>query len=367
MSRIWTRSIRFGSALGLTLALAASGTSRPAAASFAATCESLTSLKLDTVTITTAQVVAAGGFVPPGAATATAAYRNLPAFCRVAATLKPSDDSDIKIEVWMPVQNWNGDFQAVGNGGWAGSISYGAMAAALADGYSTASTDTGHTGGTAAFALGHPEKYIDMGYRAVHEMSVQAKAIIDAFYGRSPSLSMWNGCSQGGRQGITEAERYPADYDAIIAGAPSVYQMSLYGVRVAINVAIHTPPQGDIPATKYPMIHTAMLNACDGLDGVKDGVLEDPTKCHFDPAPLLCKGADDASCLTAPQVATVKALYSPITNKKTGAALSPALLLPGSELGWATLAGPATLGLAVQAFQYVVFKDPNWDWHTFDV
>src|SRR5262249_10291957 len=151
--------------------------------------------------------------------------RGLPAFCRVSATLKPSPDSDIKIEVWMPAANWNGKFEGVGNGGWGGSMPYAAIAAGLAAGYVTAGTDTGHTGGNAMFALGHPEKYIDMGYRAVHEMSVQGKAIASRFYGASPTLSLWNGCSQGGRQGITEAERYPSDYDAIIAGAPSIYQM----------------------------------------------------------------------------------------------------------------------------------------------
>src|SRR6185436_14509817 len=176
-----------------------------------------------------------GGQAPPqGAAggrgaAAAVSFAALPAFCRVAATLTPSSDSDIKIEVWLPSSGWNGKFQAVGNGGWAGTISYPALGQAVARGYASASTDTGHTGNSAAFALGHPEKVIDIGYRAVHEMTVQAKAIIDAFYGSAPKVSFWNGCSLGGRQGITEAQRYPADFDAIVAGAPAVNNIFLHG------------------------------------------------------------------------------------------------------------------------------------------
>jgi feruloyl esterase len=336
-------------------------TSAPAAAS--AACESLASLALPHTTITLAQAVPAGDFAVPGS---NQRLSNLPAFCRVAATIAPVSDSDIKIEVWMPASNWNGRFQGVGNGGWAGTISYGALAAALNGGYAGASTDTGHTGGNATFALGHPEKYIDMGYRAVHEMSVQAKAITGAYYGTAPKLSLWNGCSQGGRQGITETERYPADYDAIIAGAPSVYQMQLNGARMALNLLVHRTPESYIPPAKYPAIHNAVLDACDARDGVTDGVLEDPTQCHFDPKVLACKDADGPSCLTPAQVETARAIYAPIRNPKTGAVLSSALLTPGTELGWATLAGPQPLDIPVQGFKYVVFKDPNWDWHRFD-
>jgi len=203
-------------------------------AASAATCESLSSLKLPNTTITLAQTVAAGAFTPPAGrqgrgAAAAAVYSELPSFCRVTATLAPSSDSDIKVEVWLPLaeasggqaRGWNGKFQAVGNGGWAGVISYPALAQAVAAGYATASTDTGHVGNNGSFAIGHPEKVIDFGYRAVHEMTLQAKTIINAYYGSSPRLSLWSGCSQGGRQGITEAQRYPADYDGIIAGAPA--------------------------------------------------------------------------------------------------------------------------------------------------
>jgi feruloyl esterase len=333
-------------------------------------CESLVSLALPNTTITSATAVDAGGLTPPTPATGAAAQRaaqalrNLPPFCRVAATLKPSSDSDIKIEVWMPATGWNGKFQGVGNGGWAGSISYSAIAAAVAAGYATASTDTGHAGNTAAFALGHPEKLVDMGYRAVHEMTVQARAIVDAHYGSRPTIAFFNGCSQGGRQAITEAARFPADYDAIVAGAPGIYNMELHVTRVALNAFVHRAADSAIAPEKYAMVHDAVLAACDARDGVKDGVIDNPTGCVFDPGVLACKGADGPSCLTAAEVETARALYAPIKN--AGAIVSPPLLQPGTELGWGTLAGPKPLGLATEAMQYIVFKDPNWDWRRFN-
>ena len=353
----------------LALLIATLGAMRTSANDAAASCEALSSLALPSVTITLAHAVPAGDFtLPANGGAAGQTLRNLPAFCRVAATLKPSSDSDIKVEVWLPASNWNGRFQGVGNGGWAGTISYSALGAGIAGGYATASTDTGHVGGNATFALGHPEKYVDMGYRAIHEMSAKAKAIIDAYYGSAPKLSLWNGCSQGGRQGITEAERYPADYDAIIAGAPSIYQMQLNGARIAINLLAHRSADSYIPPAKYSAIHKAVLDTCDALDGVKDGVIDDPTQCHFDPGVLMCKdpSGDVSACLLPAEVETARAMYAPIKNPKTGAVLSPALLTPGTELGWATLAGPQPLDIPVQAFKYVVFNDPNWDWHRFD-
>jgi len=365
-------------------------TSVQTAAAPAASCESLSSLSLLNATVTLAQTVAPGAFTPPaapgrgaaggrggtaaegrggaggrGGIAQAQAFASLPSFCRVAATLKPSSDSDIKIEVWLPTAGWNGKFQAVGNGGWAGTIVYQALAAAVAGGYATSSTDTGHTGNTAAFALGHPEKLIDMGYRAVHEMTVHAKEIIDAYYGNAPRLSFWNGCSQGGRQGITEAMRYPADFNAIVAGASALNSMQMHGVRIALSAIVHRTPDSYIPAEKYPAVHNAVLGACDALDGVKDGVLENPARCRFDPKVLECTGADGPGCLTRAQVETARVLYAPVKNP-AGATIFPALLQRGSELGWATLAGPEPLGNALEAFKYVVFQDPSWDWHRFN-
>jgi feruloyl esterase len=334
----------------------------------AASCESLASLKLPDSTITSATTVAPGAFAPPTSALPGAVWQflTLPAFCRVVATLTPSSDSDIKVEVWLPVAGWNGKFQAVGNGGFAGVISYSALAAALRDGYATASTDTGHQGNTAAFALGHPEKVIDFADRAVHVMTVQAKAILSAYYGNAPRLSFWNGCSQGGRQAITEAAKYPSDFDGIVAGASGINWMRLLVARMVINVVVHRSEDSYIPSDKYALIHEAVLKACDALDGVKDGVIENPTVCHFDPKVLVCKGADGPNCLNPAQVETAKALYSPIKNPKTGAEVMPALLQPGSELGWAILAGPEPIRYSTETFQYLVFKDPKWDWHSFN-
>src|SRR6185369_10984949 len=203
----------------------------------AATCESLTALKLKNTTVTMAETVAAGTFTSPLPAPKgkqPQTFRNLPVFCRVAATLTPVADSEIKIEVWLPEtgpeKQWNGNLQSVGNGAWAGTISYPAMGTALTAGSATASPDTGHSGGNpATFIPGHPEKVIDFAYRAVHEMTVAAKAIIAARYGNGPKYSYWNGCSTGGRQALAEAQRYAADYDGIIAGAAAIYTTHLQG------------------------------------------------------------------------------------------------------------------------------------------
>src|SRR5258708_1377455 len=276
-------------------ALGASAISGELEATAAQSCESLALLPLPHATITLAQTVGPGPCTAPtraggGAAplAAAQAFRDLPAFCRVAATLKPSSDSDIRVEVWLPASGWNGKYQGVGGGGFAGVISYPAMSAAVTAGYATASTDTGHTGGTADFALGHPEKLIDFGYRAIHETTLFAKSLVDAFYGSGPKLSFFNGCSTGGRQAITEAQRYPADFDAIVARPSAWDSMRLHAVRVAVSQAINRDSGGAIPPRKFPMIHHAVLDACDALDGVRDGVIENPLQCHFDYAKLAC-------------------------------------------------------------------------------
>jgi feruloyl esterase len=337
-------------------------------AAHAATCESIASLALPNTHITSSTLVPAGTFRPPvdtGRAPARS-YATLPPFCRVTAMLTPSRDSNIKIEVWLPeASTWNGRFQAVGNGGWAGAIVYNALANALAGGYATANTDTGHVGNTAAFAIGHPEKVIDLAYRAVHAMTVEAKAVVNAYYGRAPTLSLWNGCSFGGRQGITEALRYPSDFDAVIAGAPAVNWMNLHVGRTALNVRANQEPDAVIPPAKYPLIHDAALAACDGLDGVRDGVIGDPTSCHFDPSVLECRaGQDPASCLTAPQVASAKSLYAPVRDPVTGGELIPGLE-PGSELSFGTLGGVTPVSTALDGERYIIHRDRNWDFHAF--
>ena len=244
---------------------------------FAATCDSLTSLSLPDTKVTSAQLVAPGAFTLPNG-NRPAVYKTLPEFCRVIATLTPSSDSDIKVEVWLPTSGWNHKFQAIGNGGWAGVISYGALAEGIRTGYATASTDTGHSTPGGSFVLGHPEKLIDFSWRSEHEMTVKGKAIMQAFYGDNPQRSYWNGCSTGGRQALKEAQMFPNDFDGIIAGAPGNRNL----MALWIADAVLKNPSSFVPKEKFPMIHKAVVDTCDSSDGVKDGLIEDPTRCHFD-------------------------------------------------------------------------------------
>jgi len=330
-------------------------------------CENLASLTLPATTVVAAASIAAGAFPAPAGRGpgAEAVYKALPAFCRVAATLKPTGDSEIKIEVWMPASGWNGKLQAVGNGAWAGTISYPAMATALAAGYAAASTDTGHEGNSPAFIAGHPEKLVDFAWRAVHEMTVAAKGVIAAYYDGGPKYSYWNGCSTGGRQALTEAQRFPADYDGIVAGAPANYTTRLQAIQIQIAQATHRDEASYIPPVKYAAIHQAVLDKCDALDGVKDGVLENPTRCKFDPKVLECKGADGPSCLTAPQVELVRKVYAGLVSARTGQNIFPGIQ-PGSELGWQMLSGPKPMDYAVDMYRLAAFHDPAWDYLKFD-
>jgi feruloyl esterase len=332
-------------------------------------CEGLTGLKLSKTTITSAQIVAAGEFAPPAAPGRAGGrgpapiYKTLPAFCRVSVTLTPTSDSDIKSEIWLPVAGWNGKFEVDGNGGWAGNIGYQAIAQALANGYASASTDTGHTVPSASFALGHPEKMIDFGYRAVHVTTVAGKALISAFYGDAPQESYFNGCSTGGRQAMNAVQRYPSDFNGVIAGAPVNPMTRLHAGSMHNTMFAHRDEATYIPPEKYAMIHKAALAACDKLDGVEDGVIENPMACKFDPKVLECKGADAPTCLTKPQVELANAIYGGTFNPRTKELVFPGLER-GSELGWRVTAGPEPEGPAIDTFRYVVFDDPNWDWKT---
>lgn len=303
----------------------------------ATTCESLTTLSLPNTTIATAQIIPTGTFIPPpspyGSEAPPANYKNIPAFCRVAAEIRPSPDSSIKIEVWMPVTGWNGRYQGLGNGGFAGSIGYSELGDAVRRGYATGGTDTGHWGrdGDSAWALGHPEKVIDFGYRAIHEMTLKAKTIIRAFYGKSPDHSYFVGCSDGGREGLMEAQRFPDDYDGIVTGAPANYWTHLLAGAMWVVQATASDPASYIPASKIPAISAAALAACDAQDGLKDGILNDPSHCHFNPDTLLCKKNDAHDCLTAPQVAALKKIYAG-PRDSAGHPIFPGYM-PGGEEG----------------------------------
>ncbi len=343
-------------------------------------CESLAQLKLAHTKISLAQSVAAGAFTspaPPAPGQAEAvSYKDVPAFCRVAADLAPTADSDIKVEVWIPAAGWNGKFQGQGNGGFAGVIDYRALAAAVKRGYATAETDTGHTGGgtDAVWAMGHPEKVIDFGYRGIHEMTAEAKVVIDAFYGRHPQRSYFSSCSDGGREALMEAQRFPADYDGIIAGAPANYWTRLLAGGMWAEEATTVDPASYIPAAKIPAVTAAVLAACDAKDGLADGLLSDPRQCHFDPAAMLCAGADNNSCLTAPQVAALNKIYAG-PHDSAGHALFPGYM-PGGEEGpggwsiWITGPEPRKSLLfffASQYFSNMVYGKADWDYKTFKI
>jgi Tannase and feruloyl esterase len=329
-------------------------------------CESLAHVRLSNGVVLSAESVGAGAFAPPGTANASAAFKSMPEFCRVTLKLTPSADSDIRAEAWLPRTGWNHKIQAVGNGGLGGAIPYGPLAAAVRAGYAAVGTDTGHVGGNADFVPGHPEKLVDFAYRAIHEMTVTAKTIVAAHYDTRPSRSYFTSCSTGGRQALIEAQRYPDDFDGIVAGDPSWDQMRLYAARVWLNTYVNRSPSAVIPASKYPMMHRAVLDACDGLDGVKDGVIEDPPRCAFDVATLTCSGDDGPECLTKDQVETARAMMSPIRDPKSGAVLHPGRYYPGAELGWGGVAGPSPSGESHEGMRKIVFS-PDWDYHTINV
>src|SRR5579863_901628 len=345
---------------------------------FGATCESLAALKLPDTTITSAQTIAAAAFVPQGAPNPAAAARffsTVPAFCRVTAEVKPTPDSDIKIEVWMPVAGWNGKYSGNGNGGFAGMMNYQGLGEAVSNGFASAGTDTGHSGGAtdASWAIGHPEKVIDFGYRGVHEMTVKAKAIIHAYYGDGPTHSYFASCSNGGRQALMEAQRFPDDYDGIIAGAPANYWTHLLAAGIWDMQALLVDPAAYIPASKVPAIGAAALAACDAKDGVGDGIINDPRECGFDPAVLLCDGAESNSCLTVAQVAGFKKVQAGPRNSK-GEQIFPGYV-PGGEQGgngWPTWITGSAPGKSLQFafsngfFANVVYGNPLWDYKKFN-
>ncbi len=337
-------------------------------------CEQLAQLHLPSTAITLAQSVAAGAFQPPATALAPpgprgpSPYAPLPPFCRVAGTIKPTPDSDIRFEVWMPSEGWNGKFLGVGNGVWAGTIPYYEMAGPLLRGYATAATDDGHQGNPldASFAAGHPQKLIDFGYRGPHEMTVGAKATLAAFYGKPASRSLFASCSTGGRQGLMEAYRYPGDYDGISSMAPANPMVPLMMSSLWTGYVALKDEASRIPPAKFGVVHRAVVAACDADDGVTDGVIGAPQRCHFDPAVLQCKASDAPDCLTAPQVAALRGIYGGPKNPRTGQQIYPGFE-PGSEAMFPIqTSGPEPFAVATTFMRDLVFKDAKWDFRSFD-
>ncbi|HXC60047.1 MAG TPA: tannase/feruloyl esterase family alpha/beta hydrolase [Steroidobacteraceae bacterium] len=306
----------------------------------------------------------AGGFQPEGASR----MENLPAFCRVVAVLKPTVQSQIRVEVWLP-QNWNGKLMGVGNGGFSGSIAYAALADGLQRGYATASTDTGHEGSSGRFALEQPQKVIDFGYRAVHEMTLVAKRFVQDYYRNAAQHAYWVGCSAGGRQGLQSAQRYPEDYDGIVAGAPALDWTGRASSALRVAQAVRATPAARVDTRAMTLLHQAALAACDASDGLVDGVIESPQRCRFDPQVTRCTdsasgtSSADSSCLAPAQAEAARAIYEAPANSATGRAITG--LYPGSELGWATWAGNQPFATAIDHFRYVVYADPAWSLQQF--
>lgn len=334
-------------------------------------CESLKALKLPDTAVASAEPVPAGDFVqpipagfPPNFAAYFPAFR-VPAFCRVQLTVAPA----IRIEVWMPLSGWNGNFKGVGNGGFAGSISYEALGEAIRSGYAAASTDAGHQG-DGKFAFGHPELVADFGYRGVHEMTVKGKQTVEVFYGVAPQFAYFEGCSNGGRQAMMEVERYPEDYNGILAGAPAVNWAHLMASGWWMDLAIWKDEESHIPTKKLAAVQRASIAACDEIDGVKDGLIADPRNCKFDPSVLLCKGSVTDDCLTQKQVEALRKIYVG-AKYADGKTVNPGRM-PGVEGDWTLFAigaGPnqeVITNLGISYMTYFVLGDPDWDFRTSD-
>ena len=344
------------------------GTSPGAAEPEAANCAALTGLSLGGG----ASVVVASA-VPPGSLQVSdhITVPNLPAFCRVQGISRPTADSNIHFEVWLPLPAaWNQRFLSTGEGGFAGQIQYGragsdgALDENLRRGFATASTDTGHEAADINFAIGHPERAIDYFSRAKHVTTVAAKEIITRYYGRAPVHSYFSSCSNGGRQGLLEAQLYPDDFDGLIIGAPWVLQSRSTIAHLWMRNLLNAPGAA-IPAEKLPMVHAAVLKACDANDGLVDGVINDPPACRFNPKSLQCRGGDGPDCLTAAQVDSMIKIYQGPRDPRDGSSI-----FAGFAMGRETAAfgRPDTVaGLPAGYITNFVHQDPNWDWRTFDI
>jgi feruloyl esterase len=332
----------------------------------AVSCAQLAAQRLPDTTIRTAEAVTSGSFTPPGSSNA---ITNLPPFCRVAGEIAPTSDSHILFEVWLPLQTWNGRFSGVGNGGWAGSIPFGGLAEQIRRNNASASTNTGHEdrpgADMARFAFDHPEQLIDFAYRSYHETTLKAKALVHALYGKAPERSYWIGCSSGGYEGLMEAQRFPADYDGIVAGAPANNWTRLMAGDLDAILATFKDSVNNLPPSALGLLYRSVLAACDGADGVVDGVLDDPRRCRFDPSALKCEPSQaPGTCLTPAQVEAARRVYGGLKDPTTGVQLYPGLA-PGSEPFWPNrnVASPFTIPIA--HYKWLVFADPNWDWRTF--
>jgi feruloyl esterase len=334
-----------------------------------ATCEGLANLAFPGATITAAESVPAGTYHAPDGEV----FTNMPAFCRVAATLTPTSDSDIKVEVWMPNSGWNGQYVGQGNSNIGGLISYSSLAAALQlFGLAAASTDMGTSPAATDPAgglvlIGHPEKQIDYATRSTHLMTVFAKQIIATFYGEPAQHSFFYGCSTGGGQGLHEALQFPGDYDGIFAGAPTLDPTGNSAGEVWDYGAFNRIPV-NLTAAQVSAINAAILKQCVGQDGgaSSDNFLTDPRDCHWNPLELQCTGgsSDAPTCLTALQATAMRKFYRGTINPRTGQRIYPGRSR-GSEIN---NYGPLTIEAENQPNTSAIYWafGADFDWRTFD-
>jgi feruloyl esterase len=355
--------------IAAAVGLSAFALSSPA---LAVDCEGLRSAKIADTTIISAEAVPAGDLTTGD----KVPRKDLPAYCRVVASVKDAADSDVRVELWMPNDRWKGVFHVNGNGGYAGVLAYnyGAMEAAIKRGYATAETDLGTAPATPLdgdVLVGHPDKWKDWGLLGTHEAALAGKEIAKAFYGADAKRSYYTGCSTGGQQGLIEAEYFPEDFDGILAGAPVVNRTWGHAVAVTSYQAANLKPEHRLSDANLALLSKSAIAACGAKgNGLKsDPFIGDPLACDFDPADLTCKGAAADDCLTPEQVETAKAIYLGPADKNG----KPLFYgeLPGSESGlfnWGFLEAPGNApgepgfdGL----FKWVF--GPSWDWRTFDV
>jgi feruloyl esterase len=326
----------------------------------AQSCENLASFSLPNVSVDAVELVAAGSFVPPdGNGRNAQMYQALPEFCRVSLSLTPTSDSDIKMELWLPSDNWNGKYLAVGNGAFTGNVRHAALVMPLTRGYAASSTDTGHLGNTASFALGHPEKVYDFAWRAVHEMAETSKALLDTYYDDGLRYSYFTGCSAGGRQAMKAAQRFPQDFDGIVAGAPGLDWTGRASASLRIATHLESNPAAQLRSSDRELLYRTALDFCDTNDGVQDGLIGNPAQCEIEPEVLQCNGENAGACLSEAQVETARMIYSSPENSRTGRAITG--LLPGSELGWTDLGWTnSARATGLDQYRYLVFEDENW-------
>jgi feruloyl esterase len=291
-------------------------------------------------------------------------FSELPAFCRVTASLRPSPASDIRMEVWMPIAGWNGNFRGTSPNGLGGVLNYNAMGVGLTDGFAVASTDTGHQGGDTAW-MRDPDRITDFAGRAMHETTVVGKALTSAYYGATPMYSYMIECGGGSAAALHEIQNYPADYNGIVVGGHAAHLTRQFFGQLWPWLASHPNGAEILPSSTLRVVHDAVLNRCDILDGVKDGLLENPLTCTFDPREIACTAGDGATCLSAAQVEAVQTIYSGPVNPRTNERIWPGLFR-GSELDWTFFTeSAAPIGIATGALR-MILDDPSWDYRTVD-